>query len=369
MKISFVKLGEECEVCDAHQHHLVDHHGENENELNEVRNSLLPKHENCISCQLYGEHVNKAISARNHYKEDGNKEVGQDEMILSVDLQKVMLLPRLPGVKKAIFCKRLVVFNESFVPIGNRNGKGIGILWHEGIDGRCASDVASSFIKVSNQSRFRDYKHITLWADNCSGQYKNWYLFSALIKEVNRRDINADTITIKHFEPGYAFMSADSFHALIEKGIRRKNKLQDFSDLVDIVNERGDAVEMSSDDFLSVKKNVSEGNFASNKPKLENVQVVRFNRDSTKLYWKVSFSEKEFHSTDWLQKKAEKQILCPFPCIGGPRGIKTLKKDNIVKTLLSHLEENRRKFWLEMQTNDISKDLSSERDPAEEEEQ
>ena len=99
-----MKLGEEgCEVCDAHQHHLVDHHGENENELNKVRNSLLPNHENCLSCQLYGEHVNKTISARNHYKEDGNKEVGQDEMILSVDLQKVMLLPRLPGLKKAIF--------------------------------------------------------------------------------------------------------------------------------------------------------------------------------------------------------------------------------------------------------------------------
>ena len=133
MKISFVKLGEVCEVCVTHQHHLVDHHGENENELNKVRNSLLPKHENFISCQLYRENVNKAISARNNYKEDGNKEVGQDEMILSVDLQKVMLLPRLPRLKKAIFCRRLVVFNESFVPIGNRNGKGIGILWHEGI--------------------------------------------------------------------------------------------------------------------------------------------------------------------------------------------------------------------------------------------
>ena len=231
-----------------------------------------------------------------------------------------MLLPRLPGLKKAILCKRLVVFNESFVPIGNRNGMGIGILWHEGIAGRCASVIASSFIKILNLSRFRDYKHITLWADNCSGQNKNWYLFSALIKEINRRYINADTITINVFEPGHTFMSADSFHALIEKGIRKKNKLQDFSDLVDIVNERGDAAEMSSDDFLSVNKNVSEGNFASNKPKVENVQVVCFDRGSTKLYWKDSFSEKKFHSADWLQKKAEKQILCPLSmCRGSTR--------------------------------------------------
>ena len=80
---------------------------------------------------------------------------------------------------------------------------------------------------------------------------------------------------LKLFEP--TFMIAGSFHALIEKGIRKKNKLQDFSDLVDIVNER--------------RRRWN----ASNKPKLENVQVVHFNCDSTKLYWKESFSEKEFH--------------------------------------------------------------------------
>ena len=84
-------------------------------------------------------------------------------------------------------------------------------------------------------------------------------MFSALIKEINRRAINANTITIKMFVPGHTFMSADSFHALIEKDIRKKNKLQDFSDLVDIVNERGDAVEMSSDDFLSVIYSVLQG--------------------------------------------------------------------------------------------------------------
>jgi len=31
-----------------------------------------------------------------------------NEIVVSVDMQKVITLPRLPGIKQAIFCKRLV---------------------------------------------------------------------------------------------------------------------------------------------------------------------------------------------------------------------------------------------------------------------
>ena len=36
----------------------------------------------------------------------------------SVDMQKVVMLPRLPGVKCAVFTKRIVVFNETFAALG-----------------------------------------------------------------------------------------------------------------------------------------------------------------------------------------------------------------------------------------------------------
>ena len=152
-----------------------------------------------------------------------------------------MMLPRLPGLKKAIFCKRLVMFNELFVPVGKKHGKGIG-LWHEGIAGRSAAKISSTFIDVLRPPRFRDFKTVTLWADNCSGQNKNWWLFGALLKEVNKVGGNLDVITLKFFEPGHTFMSADSFHVLIEKGIKKKNKLEDFQDLVDVVNSKGEAL-------------------------------------------------------------------------------------------------------------------------------
>ena len=106
MKISFVKLGEEeCEMCDEHEHHLIDVHIEEVKELKKTRGTSLPKHDNCDKCNEYGKHVVLAIEAREHYNEDAQKTLCTNEIIMSVDLQKVMMLPRLPGLKKAIFCK------------------------------------------------------------------------------------------------------------------------------------------------------------------------------------------------------------------------------------------------------------------------
>ena len=89
MKISFLKLGEEeCETCDAHEHHLIDVQQEDEKELKKTCGTSLPKHDNCDSCQPFDKHIVMAIAAREHYKEDTKKEICADE-IMPVDLQEV----------------------------------------------------------------------------------------------------------------------------------------------------------------------------------------------------------------------------------------------------------------------------------------
>ena len=54
--------------------------------------------------------------------------------------------------------------------------------------------------------------HFIFWLDNCSGQTKNWYLHTTLVHEVNSENNSTKTITLKYFEHGHTFMSADSFH-------------------------------------------------------------------------------------------------------------------------------------------------------------
>ena len=61
------------------------------------------------------------------YRDDRDRLVGETELVASVDMQKVIMLPRIPGLKVVVFCKRIVIFNETFAPLG-KGKKATGVL-------------------------------------------------------------------------------------------------------------------------------------------------------------------------------------------------------------------------------------------------
>ena len=113
MNISFVKLGEEeCEVCVIHSNHLLEDHGLKKKDQSIVeedgrsRTIYLPE---CDACKKFSTHIDFAKEARTAYRRDHVNVPNQ--ITVSADMQKVVMLPCLPGIKEAIFCKRLVAFN------------------------------------------------------------------------------------------------------------------------------------------------------------------------------------------------------------------------------------------------------------------
>ena len=93
---------------------------------------------------------------------------------MSVDMQNVIMLPRLRRLKQAIFCKRLVFFNETLPPVRgwkkSKTLKPTGVLWYEAIKSRSVEDVASVFIHFMHKNR--DIQCFIFWADNCLAQNK-----------------------------------------------------------------------------------------------------------------------------------------------------------------------------------------------------
>jgi hypothetical protein len=80
--------------------------------------------------------------ARNAYKADAAKsDENPEEYFGSVDLQKVIMLPRMPGVKTCVFTRRIVAFNETFAALG-KGKMNVCALWNEAISGRNAEDIA-----------------------------------------------------------------------------------------------------------------------------------------------------------------------------------------------------------------------------------
>ena len=116
-------------------------------------------------------------------------------------MQKVLVLPKLSS-KDHVFVSRLVTFNQTFALKDEDGGTHYVILWHEALTGRTALDVSSAFMKIIRVVGIP--AHALFWADNCSGQNKNWWLLTGLLQCVNTW--GPQTITLKYLEKVHTFM-------------------------------------------------------------------------------------------------------------------------------------------------------------------
>lgn len=206
--ISFASLGhEECEQCE--EFNLHDNH----------QKQNLQK--DCKKCISWEKHIDHARESRELYQEHAQTKFEDGTVCFSVDLQKVIMLPRVDTFKKVLFIKRLTTYNESFVPLGPKSqNKAFAVLWNEAISGRDKEDIISCFYTFF--LKHRDSPKIILWLDNCSSQNKNWCFLSFLVRIINSSEISANEIVVNFFEPGHTFMSAYSFHHQVELSLKKK---------------------------------------------------------------------------------------------------------------------------------------------------
>ena len=159
MNISFVKSGvEECEQCDKfliHRQEVMDKPDDDfvRKRTRKTKSSPLSeeKYMKCIDCSTCRQqltHIKRVLSARARYNED-KCDKSEDMIIVSnYDMQKVILLPRLPGYKESLFTSRLVTINQTFSPVVSSKIKSTGVLWHEAIAGRNDEHVSSAYVKL-----------------------------------------------------------------------------------------------------------------------------------------------------------------------------------------------------------------------------
>ncbi|KAG9264186.1 uncharacterized protein LOC111196652 [Astyanax mexicanus] len=336
-KISFAKLGEEeCETCLKHAEHEKAH---------------TEEMVNCPECQSWQKHKQSALQSRLSYKQDAETSCWPDDTsVRSADLQKVIMLPRMPGVKSSVFTRRVVAFHETFASVGKGKNKKntISVLWHEGIAGRSAAEITSAYMAALEKER--DVRHIILWVDNCSAQNKNWCLLSSLVTLVNSDTTSLEDIILKYFEPGHTFMSADSFHHGVEQQIRKcpGGVVYDFEDFVNVVassnSRKVDVVLMQNANVLDWKDGHSTSKVKKAKaPKLGEMAEIQVRRGSKSLFYKLSHVETEFTEMDFLLKK----FIPTIPTLLRPqdRGVDEVKKRDIIDKLCPLMPPNRRGFW------------------------
>ncbi len=341
LNISFAVLGnEECEQCmTAGVHETENHSGK----------SL----DSCKECQKQEVHLRKAKEAREAYQKDKDAPKTEGVVAVSADLQKVIMLPRIPGVKSVLFTKRIIAFNETFAHVGEQDRKlkrkHFLALWNETVKGRKAEDICSTFWQFLKQNR--DAEEIIVWVDNCSAQNKNWTFFTMMIVAVNRLT-SAQRITVKYFEAGRTFMSADSVHHGIEQEMKKVGKIFDWEDFVKMATKsnsgRVEVLDMKIADFKPWLDKTSKAKILRFRPRLylRDIAVAEFRQGEKHLYYKKSHMEEEFLSANILQETFD--LKEPADCTQA-RGISRQKKVSILRMLGPLMPSNRRVSWEDME--------------------
>lgn len=342
LNISFTKLGhEKCEQCEKYQQHI---------------HILRSDNTSCEECVEYSKHKKFYEQARIHYNAD--KLISDDprNVIVSVDQQKVVMIPRMEQFKEVLFTKRVCVFNETFAPIGGSLTLPVfACLWHEGIAGRKKEDLISCY--RSFLLYYRNATTITLWCDNCTSQNKCWALFSFMVYIINSNEIAAESITMKFLERGHTFMSADSFHHQVELAMKHYEKANvcDFDDFVKCVqsanSQRVVCKELSFADFAdwSDWTSTSKLNNAVPRPYIKDISKIKFIRGKKTMLYANSF-DNDWTELDFIMVKHQDLIppeMRNFAC-----GISRTVKEGITTKLIQLMPFNRRLFWIGIPTND-----------------
>lgn len=304
----------------------------------------------CHACSDVAKHKSLYHRARAIYASDGENVV-EGRIVRSVDLQKVIMLPRLPGVKSVCFTKRIIAFHLTFSPIVeySKNARTTSLVWHEGLAGRKCEEISSMYVKALIVDR--DYKEIIYFMDNCSSQNKNWSIITAMTKLINSELIAADKVTFKYLEAGHTFMSADTVHASVERQMKLAKNVYDFDDFVGCVAKaKSNVIAPSNVDFRNYKGEQSQSKLAKEgRPHLASCRQLEFRKGHRSLFYKQQHDDSDFKEFDFMRAKCKLDVI-PDTIRESPRGIPDSKKADIVTKLCPLMPASRRVFWEKLST-------------------
>lgn len=167
-----------------------------------------------VSQEDYDTHIKKKDEAR-HAKNTAieNLKNNLDSLVISVDVQSVLLAPKLLAgalyYKQKLQCHNFTIYNS-------RTGDVTIYFWHEA-DGGVTSNEFTSCVIDYLKTTCRAYKHITIISDGCNYQNRNKVLASALCDYAYFFKVKVEQIIL---EKGHTMMEVDSVHSTIEHYIK-----------------------------------------------------------------------------------------------------------------------------------------------------
>ncbi|KAL1506646.1 hypothetical protein ABEB36_005971 [Hypothenemus hampei] len=141
-------------------------------------------------------------------------------------------------------------------------------------------------------------------------------------------------------------MSADSFHHQVETSLKKKKK---FTTLMILSVDYGFFMWKDISSQYKIKKH-------NPKPYLKNMTELVATKGQHFLTYKTDFNQEDYYKLDFIKINAKKDNTVPLPKLRD-RGIKSERKEAIIKNLLPLMPANRHAFWLNLAVNEEALDL------------
>ncbi|CAG9773484.1 unnamed protein product [Ceutorhynchus assimilis] len=242
-------------------------------------------------------HIAKAKQARDSLNKNKN-EASDTLYVATFDLQKALPFPQL-STSVAYYKRNMYIYNFGVHSFNLSNG--FMYMWDETEGGRGSQDIASCLVKHLMENA-REYDHIILYSDSCTGQNRNIKLALTLLKLVQNNNMNVNTLDLKFLVSGHSFLPNDADFGVVEKASRKHSQIHGPEDWIDIVKGAKrtrpfQVFQMKRTEFLSTKsledsiknrkKNVGGETYSWLK-----IRWFRFERDSPfKFKYKETLNE------------------------------------------------------------------------------
>jgi hypothetical protein len=107
---------------------------------------------------------------------------------------------------------------------------------------------------------------------------------------------------------------------------------------------------MEADDFLDWKNELSQGKASrESRSLLARVSVAQFCKGCSMMWFKKSFTDREFSSADFLKRKVKQELgTSVAPQSSQYEGLSDNRKKGIVDTLCPLMPAIKRQFWLNL---------------------
>ena len=134
---------------------------------------------------------------------------------------------------------------------------------------------------------------------------KNWLHFSFFVYIVNSLEVQLNESTIKYFELGHTFMSADSFHHQVELSVKHKGNVYNFSDFTLAASSNSGKIYvklLQNQSFIDWTDQLSTFKINKTHPRayLSNMSWIQFNRGSFNMKYSPDFAT-EFMDLNFLK--------------------------------------------------------------------